>query len=106
MRLLFNDEPATAIPGLSRLPVLKQLLIYLAPWPKGKIQGPPEAFLSDPSDWSNDVSTLKELVDRFVSAPASRKQWPEHPNFGRLSRREWGYFCYRHFHHHLSQFGV
>ena len=58
MRLLFKDEPVVPIHGLSRLPILKQLLIYLAPWPKGRVQGPPGVFLSDPGGWPNDMSNV------------------------------------------------
>jgi hypothetical protein len=31
---------------------------------------------------------------------------PAHPFFGPLNGRQWGVFCFRHFDHHLSQFGV
>ncbi|HSE32362.1 MAG TPA: DUF1569 domain-containing protein [Pyrinomonadaceae bacterium] len=45
------------------------------------------------------------LVDRFVAlGPAG--EWPEHPMFGRMTGKYWGFFCHKHFNHHLSQFGV
>lgn len=105
MRMPFNDDPSGPIPGPPRYPILRQLILYVLPWPRGTIQGPPEAFRSAPTSWSSDLATLKELVDRFVEARTARR-WPEHPNFGRLTRREWSVFCYRHFDHHLRQFGV
>ncbi len=105
MRMPFNENPGDPIPGAPRYPVLRQLILYVLPWPKGKIQGPPEAFQSDPGTWSDDLALLNELVDQFVNAEPER-QWPVHPNFGPLSRREWAAFCYRHFDHHLCQFGV
>ena len=105
MRMPFNDHPSGRIPGVPRNRVLKQLILYVLPWPKGAIQGPPEAFHSKPGNWPDDLSTLKLLVDQFVHA-APRRYWPEQPNFGRMSRRDWGVFCYRHFDHHLRQFGV
>jgi hypothetical protein len=33
-------------------------------------------------------------------------EWPEHPAFGRMSRRVWGVLGYRHLDHHFRQFGV
>jgi hypothetical protein len=105
MRMPFNDKPSGRIPGVPPYPILRQLILYFLPWPKGKIQGPPEAFHSKPGNWSDDLGTLKELVDHFVKAPPNR-HWPDQPNFGRMSRRDWGVFCYRHFDHHLRQFGV
>jgi hypothetical protein len=105
MRMPFNDNPSPRIAGAPRNALVKQLVLYIVPWPKGTIPGPPEAFRTEPSDWSDDLVTLKRLVDEFVEAPPSRN-WPDHPNFGRMSRRDWGVFCYRHFDHHLSQFGM
>jgi hypothetical protein len=105
MRMPFNDTPSGPIPGLPHYPILKQLVLYLLPWPKGTIQGPPEAFRTQPGMWADDLATLRQSVNEFVNAPTTR-QWADHPNFGRLSRQEWGFFCYRHFDHHFRQFGV
>ena len=105
MRMPFNDDPSGPLPGPPRIPVLREAFLYFLPWPKGKVQGPPEAFLTEPGTWFGDLETLGALVDQFVNADALRP-WSEHPNWGRLSRRQWGVFCYRHFDHHLTQFGV
>jgi hypothetical protein len=105
MRMPFNDKPSGRIPGVPTNRILKHLVLYVLPWPKGIIQGPPEAFLTEPGNWADDLAALRELVDRFVNAPPQRS-WPDHPNFGRMSRRAWGVFCYRHFDHHLRQFGA
>lgn len=105
MRMPFNDKPSGRIPGAPHNALLKQLALYVLPWPKAGIEGPPEAFVTEPGDWSDDLARLQKLVDQFVNAPWNRP-WPDHPNWGALSRREWGYFCYRHFDHHLRQFGV
>lgn len=105
MYMPFNEHPSPPIPGPQHHPVMKHLVLYLLPWPKGVVQGPPEAFASSPTTWADDLARLRELVDRFVRTPRDRP-CAEHPNFGRLSRREWGVFTYRHFDHHLRQFGV
>ena len=105
MRMPFNDKPSARSPGVPRNFLLRQLVLYLLPWPKGTVQGPPEAFHTEPGILSDDLATLRQLVDQFVSAPPDRN-WPDHPNFGHMSRRDWGVFCYRHFDHHLQQFGV
>ena len=105
MRMPFRDQPSAPIPGPARYPVLRELFLYLLPWPKSKIQGPPEAFHADPAAWSEDLATLNELVVGFVNLSSDRL-WPDHPHFGRMNRRAWGVFCYRHLDHHLRQFGV
>ena len=105
MRMPFNDAPSGPLPGPPRVPILREAFLYFLPWPRGKVQGPPEAFRTEPRSWSEDLATLRELVDRFVTADRQRT-WAVHPNWGKLSRRQWGVFCYRHFDHHLKQFRV
>ncbi len=105
MRMPYNDNPSPPIPGVQHYPVMRQLVLYLLPWPKAQIQGPPEAFHTPPAVWSEDVATLKALVDQFVNASADRP-WADHQHFGPMNHRVWGYFSYRHFDHHLRQFGA
>lgn len=104
MRMPLRDQPCAPIPSPTRYPVLRELFLYVLPWPKGRIQGPPEAFQADPAQWSEDLATLNGLVDRYLSLEPDRT-WPDHPHFGRMNRRAWGAFCYKHFDHHLRQFG-
>ena len=105
MRMPYNEKPSPPIPGVQRYPVMQQLVLYLLPWPKARIPGPAEAFQTPPAAWSDDLATLKSLVDQFVSAAPARP-WAVHPNFGPMNHRVWGYFSYRHFDHHLCQFGA
>jgi Protein of unknown function (DUF1569) len=92
-------------PGLLRNPLVRYLVIYWLPWPKGRVKGPPEAFLTKPTTWDSDVKTLVDLTDRFVKHGPDG-DWPEHALFGRMSGKDWGVFCHKHFNHHLTQFGV
>jgi hypothetical protein len=87
-----------------RNPVLKRLIIYLLPWPKG-VPTSPELLTSPAGDWNADVAALRTLIDRFV-AKGSAGPFPEHPTFGRLNGRMWGVLAWRHLDHHLRQFGV
>jgi len=83
---------------------LKQLIIYLAPFPKGA----PTAPELMPSD-SRTVEHSKSEIVRLLGALAGRRNatsWPEHPAFGKLTTRAWGVLTYRHFDHHLRQFGA
>ena len=105
MRMSLRDRPCAPIPGPARYPFFRELFLYVLPWPKGKITGPPEAFETDPAGWSQDLATLEELVEHFIALGPERV-WPDHPHFGRMTRRAWGCFCYRHFDHHLRQFGA
>ena len=46
MRHTLGDARAAPRPGPLRLPIIRQLVMYWIPWPRGRVQGPPEAFLS------------------------------------------------------------
>jgi len=87
-----------------RFPIVKQLVVYLLPWPKNAPTAP--AYLATPpADWDADRSLLRALLVR-VAARGPTAEWPPHPAFGRLSGRAWGVLIHRHFDHHLTQFGV
>jgi hypothetical protein len=91
-----------------RLPIryapLKQLIIYVAPFPKGAPTAP-ELLVRAPQDWANDIEDVRALLARAASARLT-DGWPEHPAFGKLSKRAWGVLIYRHMDHHLRQFGA
>ena len=80
------------------------LMIYVIPWPHGA-KGPREAFTTSPAEWQHDVEALKVLVDRLPQWEPPG-DWPVHPLFGPLTRRDWGAVSYKHFDHHLRQFAV
>jgi hypothetical protein len=87
-----------------RYPPLKQLIIYVAPFPKGA-RTAPELLTREPREWSSDVADVQALLNRAAKTTAT-DAWPEHPAFGALSKRAWGVLIYRHMDHHLKQFGA
>ena len=91
MHHTLGDVTARPRPGPLRWPIIRQLVMYWLPWPKGRVKGPSEAFV--------------ELIRRFVDRE-ERMAWPDHALFGRMTKQIWGYFCHRHFGHHLRQFGA
>src|SRR5262245_36069478 len=60
MRMPFSDTPITYVPGVPSFRPMRSLILYVLPWPKAQIQGPPEAFVTQPGNWSDDLATLKE----------------------------------------------
>ena len=87
-----------------RLPVLKQLVIFLLPWPKGA-QTAPELLARSPAAWNGEVVALSALIERFATRSAAGS-WPPHPLFGSMTGNAWGALAYRHCDHHFRQFGV
>ena len=88
-----------------RLTPIKQLAVYLLPFPKG-LPTAPELLARQPvGDWPTETAELRAALDRLVRRERSAP-WPKHPVFGNLSARAWGVLVYRHTDHHLRQFGV
>ncbi len=72
-------------------------------WPKGAPTAP--QYLSDsPGDIAPLVAQLKERVERMV-ANGEAKAATVHPAFGPLSGAQMGRLIWRHWNHHLTQFG-
>lgn len=104
MRHTLGDASTRPRSGPLRWPILRHLVMYWLPWPRGRVQGPSEAFLTRPTEWSADLATFEVLIGRFV-ADQNREVWPPHAFFGPMTRTSWGRFCHRHFDYHLRQFG-
>jgi hypothetical protein len=92
-----------------RLPIryfpLKQLIIYLLPFPKGTPTAP-ELLAGPEAPVATLKPELKRQLTHFATLPGSSHSWPEHPAFGHLTEQAWGVLVYRHLDHHLRQFGV
>jgi hypothetical protein len=105
LKMALGDLPCAPKKVPIRYPPLKQLIVYIAPFPKN-VPTAPELIARSPRAWQADVDELQALVDRFVARGSEATRWPEHPAFGKLSRRAWGVLVYRHMDHHLRQFGA
>ncbi|MCP4205068.1 MAG: DinB family protein [bacterium] len=82
---------------------IKQMLVYLAPWPKSAPTAP-ELIRAEVETWEAEKTQLLDLIEHF--AERIRTSSAPHPIFGKLSIRAWGRLAYRHLDHHLRQFGV
>ena len=102
-RMALGELPCAGKRLPIRYPPLKQLIIYWLPFPKGAPTAP-ELLGRASLSWHGEVAELVALLERLGREPADRV-WPEHPAFGRLTRRAWGVLVYRHTEHHLRQFG-
>lgn len=105
LRHVLGDITLTPRRSPLRWPVVRTAMMFWLPWPKGKIQSVPEMFITSPTDFAADLATLEQLLRRLLDA-SPRTGWPDHAFFGPMTRDEWGRFSYRHFDHHLRQFGA
>jgi hypothetical protein len=83
---------------------LKQLIVYVLPFPK-RAPTAPELIVSEPPSAAITKLELHRLLHLFAERRTS-EAWPEHPVFGVLGRKGWGVLVYRHMDHHLRQFGA
>ena len=104
LKMAVGDLPVASKHLPIRYPPLKQLIIYLAPFPKSAPTAP-ELLAREPREWATEVADVQALLARAGSARTT-DAWPEHPAFGKLSKRAWGVLIYRHMDHHLKQFGA
>lgn len=102
-RMALGELPVASKKLPIRYPPLKQLIVYVLPFPKGAPTAP-ELIARETDDWTAEMAALEEAVDRLVAKGPS-VPWPEHPAFGTLTHRAWGVLVYRHTDHHLRQFG-
>lgn len=87
-----------------RYPMVKQLVIYWLPFPRG-VPTAPELIGREASDWAGEYAAVCRHVESFEKLD-QKSGWPVHPAFGKLTPRAWGVLGYRHIDHHLRQFGV
>jgi hypothetical protein len=104
LRLALGDLACKSKKTPFRYPPLRELIVYILPWPKG-VPTAPELLATSPAEWEKDREALLGQIERFGTRTRGGS-WPEHPAFGRLSGRAWGVLAWRHLDHHLRQFGV
>ena len=83
---------------------LKQLILYVLPFPKGAPTAP-ELRADAGASFEEERAAVLALLDRIGVGP-QEGAGPAHPLFGPLSWREWGVATYKHTDHHLKQFGA
>ena len=64
----------------------------------------PEGFKIEMNDTLDFDTEKEQVLDILKKAYRSPYESYTHPQFGKMSREEWGRLVYRHFDHHLRQF--
>jgi hypothetical protein len=105
MRMANGELKTAPLHRPIRYPLVKQLIIYWLPWPKG-VPTAPELLSKEKYDFTAEQASFQRYLKAYEKTPGSKTVWPEHPAFGMLTTKEWGALGYRHTDHHLRQFGV
>ena len=88
-----------------RFTPIKQLIIYVAPVPKG-LPTSPELLLRCDGAVLNDEKKAFEAMIAKLGGIKPGDPFPDHPAFGVLSHRAYGVLLAKHTEHHLRQFGL
>jgi hypothetical protein len=104
LRMATGELPVPARKLPIRFTPLKQLIIYVLPFPKGAPTAP-ELIARRPADWHGELDDLRRELDGVVKRGPSGPL-VSHPAFGELTATTWGVLVYKHMDHHLRQFGV
>lgn len=103
---LGNKTAAAQGPFIFRTMFGRWMALYMMPWRKGKEITPVEmdAFKKGAiiTDFESDKHLLLRRLNEFIMAP----DFSPHPFFGKLNNRDWGRLAWKHFNHHLLQFGA
>jgi hypothetical protein len=84
---------------------IKQLVIYVLPFPKSAPTAPELLKRCDGARLADERQAMTEMFARLAAVkPGDPLQ--EHPAFGVLSYDAYGVLLARHTDHHLKQFGV
>ena len=105
MRMAMGDLPVAPKRSPLRYWPVKNLIIYVLPFPKGAPTAPELLARCEGADLAAEQAAFRTLADR-VAAKSASDRWPDHPAFGTLSYADWGVLAHRHTDHHLRQFGV
>jgi len=103
VRCALGDIPTQPRRSILNNRLIRFFAVHLLPWPKGRIPTVPEMLTATPGVWEEDRSSLEALLERAAER-GEDGEWTEHPAFGRLSGREWGWLIYKHTDYHLRQF--
>jgi oxepin-CoA hydrolase/3-oxo-5,6-dehydrosuberyl-CoA semialdehyde dehydrogenase len=109
MVLSSRDEPRELIVPEEKLPALRHFLFSDKPMPRDAPK--PRIFSAeentDPSSLAEELARAEEARVALLALFDRKPHFSSiHPNFGRLDTKGWLRMHHKHFHHHLSQFGL
>jgi uncharacterized protein YbjT (DUF2867 family) len=75
------------------------------PFPRGRVPTAPEYVAFETGEWDADVAQLEERLERWAGRGMAAGACV-HPAFGPLDGRRTGRLVWKHWNHHLAQFGA
>lgn len=104
IKTAMGEKTVAPKPGAFSNPIVRTLIIFCLPWPKGAPTAP-EFIHAHEEPFEYNLSAMRAAVEEFAAVGEAAHRHP-HPAFGQISGRAWGRLMYRHLDHHLRQFGI
>ena len=86
-------------------PLIKKVVMSAKPY-KPNMPTAKEFIVRLEKDFEEEKKSLLNRLETFIAKGEKDCDGRTHPAFGKLSSYEWGYSQWKHFDHHLRQFGV
>lgn len=104
-RMVLGELPVKSKNLPIRYTPLKQLIIYVLPFPKGAPTAPELIARVDHAVLADEQRAFGTLLEK-LGAVTPATTLPAHPAFGPLTHKQYGALIARHTDHHLRQFGI
>lgn len=84
---------------------MRWLIIYVAPFPRSAPTAPELLSTGDKAEFDAERTEFHVQLQKLLTR-RNEKEWPPHPAFGPMTRKDWGVLGHKHIDHHLRQFGA
>lgn len=85
--------------------IAKKRMVSEEPF-KRNLPTDPSFVIKDTPDFYEKRNELKAVIESIYNTDKNELVERKHPFFGKMTLDEWGILSYKHFDHHLKQFGV
>jgi hypothetical protein len=86
-------------------PFIKRVVMTEKPFKKDLPTGP-NFIIKEEKDFEVEKQKLLATYNKFIAGGDTGAEGLKHPLFGKLTAYEWGFSQWKHYDHHLRQFGV
>ena len=86
-------------------PIIKKKVLENKPYKEG-LPTAKEFITKDDKNFSEEQAKVIERIHQFIANGEAKVEGLKHPAFGKMTAYEWGFSQWKHFDHHLNQFGV
>ena len=102
-----TGDTTTKTPFILKLlaPMIKKTVLEQKPYKEG-LPTAKEFIIKEDKNFEEEKTKLLERINKFIANGEAKVDGLKHSAFGKMTAYEWGFSQWKHFDHHLKQFGV